>query len=124
MQLSSSCKICGKALRGKQTMYCSILCKNKDHQSYKSQQQRGVQRKIDILRKLGGRCSICGYNRNMSALTFHHLNPDEKNFKLDIRSLSNRKQSRITAELRKCTLVCHNCHAELHNPQHNLGQNL
>jgi len=101
-------------------MYCSNLCKNKAHQSYQAQKERGLERKIEIIRKSGEKCSICGYKKNLSALTFHHKDPNKKEFKLDMRSLSNRKLSRVNDELSKCILVCHNCHAELHYPQHNL----
>ena len=115
-----TCKICHKPLRGRQTSYCSSTCKNRSNQSYKAQQLRGMKRKMLIVRQLGGCCKICGYHKNLSALTFHHKNAENKGFKLDLRSLSNRKLSQINIELRKCILVCSNCHAELHNPQHNL----
>lgn len=116
-----TCKICGKKLKGKQTLYCSINCKNKVHQAYPSQKLRGFNRKLEIVESFGGKCSICGYKRNLTALTFHHKNPKKKEFKLDMRSLSNRKFDRIENELKKCILICHNCHAELHHPDHNLG---
>ncbi len=119
-----NCKICGKKLIGRQALYCGTLCKNKAHQSYAAQQKRGVMRKIELVKAFGGKCFKCGYNRNTSALTFHHKDPAKKVFKLDLRSLSNRKLSRINAELKKCILLCHNCHAELHNPQHDLASNL
>lgn len=115
-----NCTICHKLLKGRQTKFCSPSCKNKSLQSYKAQQARGLKRKKFLVKKLGDCCSICGYSKNLSALTFHHTNPKEKCFQLDLRSLSNRKRSRIDDEVRKCILVCHNCHSELHNPQHNL----
>lgn len=115
-----TCVICGKHLKGKQTKFCSSSCKNNSLQSYQAQQARGLRRKKIIVQKFGGHCSVCGYKKNLSALTFHHLNPSSKFFKLDLRSLSNRKQSSIDAEIKKCILICQNCHAELHNPKHNL----
>lgn len=115
-----TCVKCGKALNGKQTMYCSSACKNNQHQSYLAQQARGLKRKLLLIQKFGGKCSVCGYKKNSSALDFHHSKPKDKSFALDLRSLSNRKQSKIDAEISKCILVCRNCHAELHNPQHNL----
>lgn len=102
-------------------MFCSSSCKNKTHQSYKAQQDRGLQRKLQIVNEFGGKCSICGYKKNLSALTFHHQDPSKKEFKLDIRSLSNRKFSAISDELKKCILLCHNCHSEIHHPQHDLA---
>jgi len=115
-----TCKVCDKKLKGKQTLYCSSNCKNKAHQSYPSQKLRGLNRKTALVKLFGGKCSVCGYKRNLTALTFHHQDPKKKEFKLDSRSLSNRKFSRIQAELQKCILICHNCHAELHHPEHNL----
>jgi hypothetical protein len=116
MKLNSNCKMCGKPLVCKQTKFCSLACKNKDLQSYYAQKRRGLIRKLDIIRSAGGQCSICGYHRNLAALFFHHTNPDGKDFKLDMRSLSNRKLEPVFAEIEKCILVCANCHAELHNP--------
>ena len=115
-----TCSICGIVLRGRQTMFCSIECKNKSHQSYEAQQARGLKRKNALLEKFGGKCSVCGYRKNLAALTFHHKDPTIKDFKLDMRFLSNRKQTKIDKEIKKCILVCQNCHAEIHNPQHNL----
>lgn len=28
----------------------------------------------------GGKCCVCGYNKYLGALEFHHLNPNEKDF--------------------------------------------
>jgi len=117
MNKISNCKICKKPLIGKQTMYCSARCKNQQHQSYSAQKERGLQRKIDLFKIAGGKCTKCGYKKNLSSLSFHHLEPKTKEFKLDVRSLSNRTINSIMKEFRKCILLCHNCHAEVHNPE-------
>lgn len=64
----------------------------------------------------GGKCEICGYNKNISALEFHHINPDEKELALDARSFSNNKYELLNKEVEKCMLLCSNCHREMHNP--------
>ncbi len=115
-----TCVKCNKPLKGKQTMYCSSACKNNQLQSYHAQQARGLKRKLILVQKFGGECAICGYKKNSAALTFHHVNPKDKSFALDLRSLSNRKQKMIDDEVNKCIILCCNCHFELHNPQHNL----
>jgi hypothetical protein len=120
MKLVITCVKCGKLLVGKQAKYCSALCKNNHNQSYLAQQARGMNRKLALIQQLGGKCSVCGYNKNSSALDLHHVEPKDKSFALDLRSLSNRKQSKIDEEVRKCILLCRNCHSELHNPRHNL----
>jgi len=59
----------------------------------------------------GGKCSLCGYNKCISALAFHHLNPNEKDFQISGKSIS---WDKIKNELEKCILVCSNCHQEIH----------
>jgi len=86
-----TCVKCGKPLVGKQTKFCSVICKNNQHQSYLAQQARGLKRKLALVQQLGGQCVICGYKKNSSALDFHHMKPKDKSFALDLRSLSNRK---------------------------------
>ena len=114
------CLQCGGELRGRQRKYCSRVCKNtylnQAHQSYNAQQRRGRDRKLELIGLKGGRCEKCGYDKNYSALEFHHREPEHKRFQLDLRALSNRKWDLILEEIDKCTLLCSNCHAELHNP--------
>jgi hypothetical protein len=90
-------------------------------QSYQAQKRRGLARKLELVRSAGGKCSICGYHKNLAALVFHHTGSTSKDFKLDMRSLSNRKLEPVLKEIEKCILVCANCHAELHNPHLDLG---
>ena len=121
----SDCIICGKALKGRQTKFCSRLCKNKHtnyhHQSYLAQQRRGLERKLELVKIKGGCCERCGYSKNLAALEFHHLDPVEKEMQLDMRALSNRNWDIVLAEAEKCILLCSNCHAEEHNPDANLS---
>lgn len=58
---------------------------------------------------LGGKCSICGYDKCLTALEFHHINPSEKEM-----YNSHWKFERNIPELNKCILVCANCHREIH----------
>jgi len=120
MKNISNCIVCGKPLSGKQTKFCSVECKNRDLQSYEAQKRRGLARKLEIIQAAGGSCSVCGYKINLAALVFHHTDASAKDFKLDMRSLSNRKFGAVMDEIEKCILVCANCHAELHNPHLNL----
>lgn len=119
MKNFSNCVACKTKLKGKQTKYCSTSCKTKVLQSYPAQKRRGLARKLEILKSLGGKCTICGYDKNIAALTFHHAS--HKGFKLDMRSISNRTLKAVKKEVKKCILVCHNYHAELHNPSLNLA---
>lgn len=116
-----NCIVCNKVLKGRQKKFCSRKCKNKSgnfaFQSYIAQQKRGRQRKIELIKLHKGSCQNCDYNKNYAALEFHHVNPEKKDFQLDLRSLSNRNWGVILEEVKKCILLCSNCHSELHNPE-------
>lgn len=119
-----NCVICDNKLSQTQVKYCSSSCKQKAHYnkhvknnpntSY-SQFKRADIRKKMFIDELGGGCSTCGYNKNYSALQFHHLH--NKSFSLDSRTIGNSSLVRLREELSKCILLCANCHLELHNPQ-------
>jgi transposase len=65
-----------------------------------------------LVDEAGGRCRLCGYDRSIVALEFHHLDPAEKQFGLAQRGMG-RSIARLRAEARKCVLLCSNCHAEV-----------
>lgn len=67
--------------------------------------------KIKLVDYKGGCCSICGYNKSINALQFHHLDPTKKDFQISGKSLSF---ERLKLEVDKCILVCANCHLEIH----------
>lgn len=115
-----NCITCSKPLSGKQTKFCSVKCKqkniNKRHQNYTVQGDRGYKIKKRLLEQKGGKCQECGYDKNSSALCFHHLR--DKEFPLDIRKCSNTSWEKLLKEADKCIVLCHNCHMELHYPEH------
>ena len=69
--------------------------------------------KIKCLEYKGNECSSCGYNANVKALCFHHLDDKEKEF--NISGSHCISWERIKAELDKCVLLCSNCHIEEHD---------
>lgn len=71
--------------------------------------------KARIVEAMGKSCSICNYNKCFDALALHHLNPEEKELSLGGIRSSPKSWEKIVKELRKCILVCHNCHSEIHN---------
>lgn len=60
----------------------------------------------------GGRCAICGYDRCLGALHFHHLNPAEKRLGLSRAGVTLALEV-LRLEAKKCVLLCSNCHAEV-----------
>lgn len=75
-----------------------------------SRRRREVKR--ILVKEAGGACRLCGYDRCIAALEFHHVVPAEKRFSLSARGLA-RSIARARAEARKCVLLCANCHAEV-----------
>jgi predicted HNH restriction endonuclease len=84
---------------------------------YKKQCERALKRKLELIEYKGGKCEICGYDKNIATLDFHHINPDEKSFQLDSRHLSNTHIEKLLQEVNKCMLLCANCHREIHYPK-------
>jgi len=118
---TKKCGRCGKFLRGQQTKFCSRLCKNRKSgssaASKEAQSKRSLERKLFLVNLLGGKCSKCGYHKNLTALCFHHKK--NKKFSLDGRSLTSHSMGELLKEVNKCILLCGNCHAEHHNPKFN-----
>jgi predicted nucleic acid-binding Zn ribbon protein len=115
------CIICNQLLINKQQKFCSNLCKQKNEWRIKkgilhNQTRRTRDRKIYFVNLLGGKCSRCGYNKNYSALEFHHLDPSIKSFNLSGRKFSNTTLDKLTNEIQKCILLCANCHREIEHP--------
>lgn len=60
---------------------------------------------------LGGKCCICGYSKCSRALSFHHKDRATKSF--GITNSYMRSWLDLKKELKKCILVCANCHMEI-----------
>lgn len=69
-------------------------------------------KKQRLVNSLGGKCCICGYDRCLSALEFHHTDPSKKDF--NISSNAHLAFEKSLNEVKKCILVCANCHREIH----------
>jgi len=57
-------------------------------------------------------CQICGYNKSYNALEFHHKNDDDKKYNISLMKTLSIKT--IENEIKKCMIVCANCHREIH----------
>ena len=55
---------------------------------------------------------LCGYDRSLSGLHFHHVDPAQKAFALSRQGVT-RSLAAARAEAGKCVLLCSNCHAEV-----------
>lgn len=72
---------------------------------------RNKQRMIDAF---GGGCGICGYNKSQRTLSFHHIEQEEKDFVISMAKITEENWPTIVKELKKCVMLCMNCHGEVH----------
>lgn len=68
--------------------------------------------KAELVREAGGRCCICGYDRYVGALEFHHLDPSAKLHEVSRYGVTL-SLAAAREEASKCVLLCSNCHAEV-----------
>jgi len=95
------------ASSGKQTR---TICKQCGRDKFKE----SIAQAQKYVREIKTKCSICGYDRNPSAMDFHHI-VDGKETRISVM----RNILQIKEEVKKCILVCANCHREIHNEDYN-----
>ena len=118
---NGDCKNCQSPVTGNKTDFCSKKCrsqfnsKNKIGNFYYKKEDSVLnrkKRKMMCVQILGGECKICGYKKNLSALSFHHKNPDDKSFELNARNIIGTSLKGVLKEVKKCEFLCNNCHCE------------
>ena len=68
-------------------------------------------------KRLGNKCSRCGYDKCSWALDFHHIDPTNKNFNIG-NDHNTKSWEKFWEEAQKCELICANCHREEHYNQY------
>lgn len=95
---------------------CLLLCSNCHCELHSSSpNSRESKIKLRFVAEAGAHCQRCGYARNIDALLFHHLDPSTKIISIQ-KAIRQHNVSLIKEELKKCILLCSNCHAEIHHP--------
>ncbi|KKN28805.1 hypothetical protein LCGC14_0850490 [marine sediment metagenome] len=102
MDTKPKCKTCGKPIKkaGRRTYCASCVVASSRRRT-----------RLRAIKARGGACVVCGYDRSYWALAFHHIDPATKSFHI---SGNTRAWTKVKSEIQKCTLVCHNCHSEIH----------
>ncbi len=81
--------------------YDSIVYRR--YASYSKTNRRNIVR--DYKDKKGGKCSLCGYNKNYAALDFHHIDSKKKKFSFQAGLFLSYTSEKIEKELNKCILL-------------------
>lgn len=82
---------------------------------------RTKQRMIDAM---GGKCVECGYTGCPATFDFHHIDPSTKEFGMGGMRANPVAWSRICKELKKCVILCANCHREVEAGYRTLKSNI
>jgi 5-methylcytosine-specific restriction endonuclease McrA len=85
-----------------------------DKMSRKIFYQKQRKRIIEAKEKYGNKCSICGYDKSLNSLSFHHVK-EKSDFLKKHKHFEKLSDEAFWVELEKCILVCSNCHHEIHD---------
>ena len=100
------CKLCGNKFKDYQN-------KGRARCGSCNTKIRRYRAKAAAIKYLGGKCADCGWQGNQAAFQFHHADPEKKDFVIG--NVANKSWESIKAELRKCTILCANCHVTRHS---------
>lgn len=78
------------------------------HVRRESERQRRSRARLAQI-KLAAGCADCGYREHAEALHFDHLPGHEKLF--DLGRCGGKSWTTLQSEMKKCEVVCANCHA-------------
>ena len=67
------------------------------------------QKILDNIKMQSG-CVLCGFCKYPESLDFHHINPEDKKYYIDLHSMS---KDDVIEEIQKCMILCKNCHAHI-----------
>lgn len=107
---------------------CQLLCHNCHRELHANvdinkcwNQKRDFNKNLLLFIKGISSCQMCGYNKCISALDFHHNNRDEKEFNISrivinktYKTVSDIEQV-VLDEMDKCRVLCANCHYSFHH---------
>jgi hypothetical protein len=101
------CKVCGRGY---------AYCRRKGHITDKCNSCLVNGRREEVKRRavdlMGGACVLCGYDKCLRSLDFHHVDSSKKEFNINA-ATAVLSWTRLEAELNKCRLLCKNCHGEV-----------
>jgi predicted HNH restriction endonuclease len=83
------------------------------YKNHDDHQRRLNRIKIKAIAYLGGKCVSCNIgDLHPASYDFHHRDPAQKDVSWN--KLQKRSWDKIVSELKKCDLICSNCHRVVH----------
>lgn len=109
---NKTCKTCGKKLITGQYRYCSRECMKKywDKNDYHlNKKKRMRDRKIEIMKLLGGKCVKCG-NTDFRVLDINHKDKNKKKRPPKLHYTMSNRLREWSKNISNLELLCANCH--------------
>lgn len=96
---------------------------NKEYRMKKSDEFRARRREWfdEIVAKLS--CEVCGFN-HPGALDFHHIDPATKDRAVSRMIYDKCSKEKVLEEIKKCKVLCSNCHRILHYEERMRDKNI
>jgi hypothetical protein len=96
--------------------HTDAIFKKKSLEQKKSYKKRiRSAKKKKAIQLFGSKCQICDYNKCQNSLNFHHIDPSLKKFEISNAFCRDKiSDEEVAEELKKCILICANCHNEIH----------
>lgn len=97
---------------------------NKEQHNLRKRKERWVRqdnKQWASIQELSGCCATCGLKATrdtMCVFDFHHVDTAEKETNIAELLANGRPLAVLLAEVKKCILLCSNCHRQLHYDQH------
>ncbi len=99
----------------RQWYYHQNKAKAKAHKkSYETRNKEFIQRY-----KKQCKCAKCGLSNKPYLLEFHHIDPSTKYKSVTDLQFNAYSMKLIKEEIRKCVMICRNCHMEFHHLERN-----
>lgn len=107
-----------KTQGGQNRQFCYFcLPENSDKEEREKLKTKLLYQKANKIKFERG-CDICGYNKCASALEWHHEGNDKENNPANFMRKGTIKQyQEYEKEIKKCILLCANCHREIHSKE-------
>ena len=96
--------------------YRAWYYKNKYKTTDKEKKKEFEKRNKDFIQRIKSKseCCKCGLNHKPYLLEFHHLDPSTKYKSITDLQFNAYSMKLIKEEIRKCVMVCRNCHMKFH----------
>lgn len=113
--MNKICRLCGQEFEpikyGGSRQFCFECVPEGLSVGERTKMKRQAAKRAGV-KLLGGKCLKCGDTRPY-LLSFHHLDKNDKD-NTPSRYIANSQFEQFFDEIKKCCLLCNNCHAEFH----------